>query len=76
MEARQYKWNKNPEVTQFTIDGKQPPRTSDAEEYLLGCLMSESGAIDLISSITSDVFYSEPNKRFSGLASDCKAKTV
>lgn len=63
METRQYKkWNKNPEVTQFSIDGKQPPSDSDAEDYLLGCLMSESGAIDLVGSITSDVFYSEPNK--------------
>ena len=56
------KWNSNPAITQFTIDGKQPPSDSDAEEYLLGCLLSESGAIDLVSSITSDVFYSEPNK--------------
>ena len=62
MSTQYKKWNSNPTITQFTIDGKQPPSDSDAEEYLLGCLLSESGAIDLVSSITSDVFYSEPNK--------------
>ena len=57
------KWNNNekPE-TQFTFEDKQPPADIQAEEYLLGCILSESKAIDRAGSITADVFYSEPNK--------------
>ena len=55
------KWNNDP-VTQFTIDGKQPPADLQAEEYLIGCLLTESDAIERVGSLTADVFYSEPNK--------------
>ena len=56
-------WNNStPPVTQFTIDGKQPPADLKAEEYLLGCILSESRAIDRVNSITPDVFYNEANK--------------
>lgn len=49
-------------ITQFTVDGRQPPADVNGEEYLLGCILSESGAINRAGSITSDTFYSEQNK--------------
>ena len=61
MEKKYKKWNNDP-VTQFTIDGKQPPSDPNAEEYLLGCLLTESNAIERIETITPDVFYNEANK--------------
>ena len=57
------KWNNNTQpVTQFTIDGKQPPADLQAEEYLIGCLLTENKAIERVNSITPDVFYKEANK--------------
>ena len=49
-------------ITQFTVDGKQPPADIEAEEYLLGCILSETGAINRAGAITADVFYNEQNR--------------
>lgn len=57
------KWNNNPApVTQFTINGIQPPNNPEAEKHFIGCILSENKAIERVNSITADVFYNEVNK--------------
>ncbi|VBB43499.1 hypothetical protein TRIP_D170014 [uncultured Paludibacter sp.] len=46
----------------YTIEGKEPPKNTDAEDYVLKCILENNYLIKDIYNQSSDIFYSEQNK--------------